>query len=33
MKALLCKQYGLPESLVVEEIAPLHPEKGQVLFR
>jgi NADPH2:quinone reductase len=32
MKALLCKQYGLPESLVVEEIAPLHPEKDQVVI-
>jgi NADPH2:quinone reductase len=32
MKALLCKKYGLPESLVVEEVAPLHPEKDQVVI-
>lgn len=32
MKALLCKQYGPPNSLVVEEVAPLRPEKGQVII-
>ena len=32
MKALLCKQYGPPDSLVVEEIAPLKAEKGQIVI-
>ncbi|MFN8346223.1 MAG: NADPH:quinone oxidoreductase family protein [Spirosomataceae bacterium] len=32
MKALLCKQYGPPESLTVEELAPLQPEKDQVVI-
>jgi NADPH:quinone reductase len=32
MKALLCKQYGPPESLVVDDIASLHPEKDQVVI-
>ena len=32
MKALLCKQYGPPDSLVVEEIAPLEAEKGQIVI-
>lgn len=32
MKALLCKQYGPPESLVVEEVESLHPEKDQVVI-
>lgn len=31
MKAVLCKQYGPPESLVVEDIAPLKAGKGQVV--
>src|SRR2546421_12481347 len=31
MKAVLCKVYGMPETLVVEEIEPLHPGKGQVV--
>jgi NADPH2:quinone reductase len=33
MKALLCKQYGPPETLVVEEVADLQPAKGQVVIR
>ena len=32
MKALLCKQHGLPETLVVEEVADLEPGKGQVVL-
>ena len=32
MKAVLCKEYGGPEKLVVEEIDDLHPGKGQVLI-
>ena len=32
MKALLCKQYGPPDSLVVEEIAPLKAEQGQIVI-
>jgi NADPH2:quinone reductase len=32
MKALLCKQYGPPESLVVEEVASIHPHKDQVII-
>jgi len=32
MKALLCKQYGPPESLVVEEVAPLKAQKGQLVI-
>src|SRR5207248_11604452 len=32
MKAVLCKAYGMPETLVVEEIEPLHPGKGQVVI-
>lgn len=32
MKALFCKQYGLPESLVVEDVASLHPDKNQVVI-
>ncbi len=32
MKAVLCKVYGMPETLVVEEIEPLHPGKGQVVI-
>ena len=31
MKAVLCKQYGPPESLVVEEIEPLKAGKGQAV--
>ena len=31
MKALLCKQFGPPESLVVEEVAAPVPGKGQVV--
>jgi NADPH:quinone reductase len=31
MKALICKQYGPPESLVIEEIAPLKPGPAQVV--
>lgn len=33
MKALLCKEFGPPESLVVEDIAPPTPGPGQVLIR
>jgi NADPH:quinone reductase len=32
MKALLCQQYGPPESLVVEEIADLQPNEGEVVI-
>lgn len=31
MKALLCKQYGPPESLTLEEIAPLTPAAGEAI--
>jgi NADPH:quinone reductase len=31
MKAVLCKQYGPPESLVVEEVAAPHPAPGEVV--
>ncbi len=31
MKAVLCKAYGMPDTLVVEELEPLHPGKGQVV--
>jgi NADPH:quinone reductase len=32
MKAVLCKVYGPPESLVIEEVEPLKPGKGQVVI-
>lgn len=32
MKAVLCKAYGPPESLVLEEVAPLEPKKGEVII-
>ncbi len=32
MKAVLCKEFGPPESLVVEDIASPEPEKGQVVL-
>ncbi len=32
MKAVLCKEYGLPEQLVLEDVAALTPEKGQVVI-
>lgn len=32
MKALLCKQYGPPESLIVEELPHLHPQNNQVII-
>jgi NADPH2:quinone reductase len=32
MKAVLCKEYGLPDSLVLAEIEPLRPGKGQVVI-
>ncbi len=32
MKAVLCKAYGPPESLVIEDIEPLKPGKGQVVI-
>ncbi len=31
MKAVLCKAYGPPESLVIEDIEPLKPGRGQVV--
>lgn len=31
MKALLCKELGMPDALVCEEVADLHPGPGQVL--
>ncbi len=31
MKAVLCKVYGPPESLVIEDIEAPHPRKGQVV--
>ncbi|HEU5199312.1 MAG TPA: NADPH:quinone oxidoreductase family protein [Ktedonobacterales bacterium] len=31
MQAVLCKTYGPPESLVIEEVEPLQPGKGQVV--
>lgn len=32
MKAVLCKAYGPPDSLVLEDIAPPKPKKGQVVI-
>src|SRR5258708_13312624 len=32
MKAVLCKAYGLPESLVIEDIEPLKPGRGQAVI-
>jgi NADPH:quinone reductase len=32
MKAVLCKEYGLPNSLVLAEVEPLRPGKGQVVI-
>jgi NADPH:quinone reductase len=32
MKAVLCKAFGPPESLAIEEIEPLKPGKGQVVI-
>lgn len=32
MKAVLCKEYGPPESLVLEDVEPLKPGKGQVVI-
>src|SRR5438270_11985827 len=32
MKAVLCKVYGPPESLVIEEVAPLKAGRGQVVI-
>ena len=32
MKAVLCKEFGPPESLVVEDIASPEPEAGQVVL-
>src|SRR5205807_6305190 len=32
MKAVLCKTYGPPESLVIEEVEPLKPGPGQVVI-
>src|SRR5579885_3530790 len=32
MQAVLCKTYGPPESLVIEEVEPLQPGKGQVVL-
>ena len=32
MKAVLCKEYGPPESLTIEDIEPLQPGPGQVVI-
>ncbi len=32
MKAVLCKAYGPPESLVIEDIEPLKPRRGQAVI-
>ncbi|HWZ17387.1 MAG TPA: NADPH:quinone oxidoreductase family protein [Ktedonobacteraceae bacterium] len=32
MKAVLCKAFGPPESLAIEEVEPLKPGKGQVVI-
>jgi NADPH2:quinone reductase len=32
MRAVLCKSYGPPESLVIEEVAALQPSKNQVVI-
>ena len=32
MRAVICKAFGPPESLVVEEVAPLTPGTGQVVI-
>lgn len=32
MKAVLCKEYGPPDSLVLAEVEPLKPGKGQVVI-
>ncbi|KRB79908.1 NADPH:quinone oxidoreductase family protein [Noviherbaspirillum sp. Root189] len=32
MKAVLCKQYGPPETLVLEDVQPLQPGPGQILI-
>src|SRR5258708_12038659 len=32
MKAVLCKAYGPPESLVSEDVEPLKPGRGQVVI-
>ena len=31
MKAILCKSYGPPENLVLEEVQDLNPKEGEVL--
>ncbi len=31
MKAVLCKAYGMPETLVIEEVEPLRASRGQVV--
>ena len=31
MKAVLCKAYGMPETLVIEEVEPLRADRGQVV--
>jgi len=33
MKALLCKEFGPPETLVLEEVATVEPGKGQVVIQ
>src|ERR1044071_8765840 len=32
MKAILCKQYGLPDNLVLEDLPPVKAGKGQVVI-
>ncbi len=31
MKAVLCKQYGMPDTLAYEDVAPIEPAEGQVV--
>ena len=32
MKAVLCKEYGPPETLVIEDVASPEPKAGEVLL-
>ena len=32
MKAILCKSYGPPENLVLEEVQDLNPKEGEALL-
>jgi NADPH2:quinone reductase len=31
MKAVMCKEYGMPDTLIIEELPPLHAGKGQAV--